>query len=436
MTSSTAEVSRQPLCPLAAAEPQVDPQRWPDVASVPRSRIRAAVAARLMNRVARRLPINVTYPDGSHIGDLDTPTLRLHRPDVFYRRLGTGGLIGFGESYQAGDWSSDDLPALLTVLATQITTLVPPRLQRLRSLYVSPQPRALRNTLTGARDNIHRHYDLSNELFALFLDETLTYSSAIFPTDETGRLTASAENLGDAQRRKIDHLLDLTAVKAGSRVLEIGTGWGELAIRAAQRGATVRSITLSGQQLELAQQRAAEAGVADRVCIELRDYRALGDEQYDAICSVEMIEAVGEQYWPAYFEVLDRALAPQGRVGVQAITMPHDRMTASLNTYTWIDKYVFPGGVAPSWLAIERTLHECTALRVTQRHSFGQHYAATLRIWRERFMQQADAVHALGFDETFRRTWELYLAWAQAGFASGYLDVHQFLLSRPGSAQG
>jgi cyclopropane-fatty-acyl-phospholipid synthase len=333
-------------------------------------------------------------------------------------------LIGFGESYMAGDWGSPDLTGLLTVFAAQVGDLIPPWLQRLRRLGVRRHPAGDEPTPDGARHNIHRHYDLSNEMSALFLDETMTYSSALFPAGPDGLPRAADHLLAEAQRRKIDALLDRAGVGPGTRLLEIGTGWGELAIRAAARGARVVTVTISPERQALASRRVAGAGLSGQVRVELRDYREV-DGEYDAICSSEMIEAVGEKYWPAYFAVLDRVLAPGGRVGLQAITMPHGRMLATRHTYTWIQKYIFPGGLIPSVPAIESTVAGNGSLRVAEREDFGAHYAETLRIWRERFAARADEVKQLGFDEVFIAMWTFYLCYAEAGFRAGYLDVSQ-----------
>ncbi|MEV7603236.1 cyclopropane-fatty-acyl-phospholipid synthase family protein [Kitasatospora sp. NPDC089797] len=411
--------------------PAVDPGRWPDVARVPDVPLRAAVAARLLRRVAARRGLRVELPGGGtlHPAPPGAPVLRLRRPQAFLHRVGEGGLIGFGESYQAGDWDSPDLVALLTELATAPETLVPPGAQRLRRLYVRRPPAAELSTAANARRNIHRHYDLSNELFALFLDPTMTYSAALFPTGPRQEPLAGWEGLPAAQHHKIDRLLDLARVGPGSRLLEIGTGWGELALRAAARGASVVSLTLSEEQLALARRRIADAGLADRAEVRLCDYRS-AEGRYDAVVSVEMIEAVGRPFWPDYFATLDRVLAPGGRAALQAITMPHERMLASSRTYTWILKYIFPGGLIPSLRAIDETAARHTRLRVTRADAFGPHYAETLRLWRERFTAHAPQVAALGFDEVFRRTWELYLAYSEAGFRTGYLDVQQVLLTR------
>jgi cyclopropane-fatty-acyl-phospholipid synthase len=260
----------------------------------------------------------------------------------------------------------------------------------------------------------------------------MTYSAALFgPGDGSVEFAAAAgwADLAGAQRHKVDRLLDAAGVRAGSRVLEIGTGWGELALRAADRGATVRSITLSEEQRSLALARVAAAGLAHRVEIELCDYRA-AHGQYDAVVSVEMIEAVGHDFWPEYFGTLARVLAPGGRVGLQAITMPHDRMLASRDTYTWIHKYVFPGGLLPSVASVEQCVADHTSLKVVARHGFGLHYAETLRLWREKFEERSQEVEAIGFDETFRRMWSFYLSYSEAGFRSRYLDVYQFVLER------
>ncbi|GLU48501.1 SAM-dependent methyltransferase [Nocardiopsis ansamitocini] len=410
---------------LIQPPPSIDAKRWPDVAHAPTAVVRAPIARALVVRALSRLPIRVECPDPAMrgAGDAAAPVLRLHHPDAFCRRLSVNGLIGFGESYMAGEWDASDLPALLQVFAASYFDLIPRPLQKLRTLAMPLQPRSERNTKKGARSNIHRHYDLSNELFSRFLDETMTYSSALFQG------AATQESLPGAQHRKIDRLLDLTSVGAGTELLEIGTGWGELAIRAAQRGARVRSVTLSSQQRDLALQRARRAGVADRVEVELCDYRDVRGS-YDAVVSVEMIEAVGERYWPVYFTTLDRLTRPGGRVGLQAITMGHEAMRASRTSYTWIHKYIFPGGLIPSVRAIEEQTAARTALRMVDRHAFGIDYAETLRLWRERFSAGADDIQELGFDPVFQRMWEFYLAYSEAGFRSGLIDVEQLILER------
>ena len=312
-----------------------------------------------------------------------------------------------------------------------------------------------RSTEANSQANISHHYDLSNDLFALFLDETLSYSSALFDTSSTStgkgpgsigdHLVATPPeptdnpdpllhhpDLSEAQGRKIERLLDEAGVTDGTRVLEIGTGWGELAIRAARRGATVHTITLSVEQLELAEERIAAAGFADRVEVELMDYRVLAatGATYDAVVSVEMIEAVGHEFWGTYFRTIDAVLAPGGRVCIQAITMPHDRMLATRGGHTWINKYIFPGGFLPSVEVIDEVTRTETSLRLVEQLEMGSHYAETLRRWDRRFLAQRDAVLALGFDDMFMRVWHFYLAYSQAGFASGYINVSQLTFTR------
>ncbi len=416
---------------------RIDADRWPDVHRVPRGPVNAAaarIATALLHRAVQHLPLRLIHPDGSVIGAADPtlPTLRVQHPERLARRIGNSGLIGFGESYMAGEWTADNLADVLTVFATSVSDLVPRALQRMRPIAMARQPRSQYNSRHQARRNIAEHYDLSNELFAEFLDQTMTYSSALFDFVSTASdVPATFDDLADAQHRKIDRLLDAAGVSAGSRVLEIGTGWGELCLRAAARGAHVRSVTLSAEQRRLASQRVAAAGLTDRVEIELRDYRDI-DGRYDAVISVEMIEAVGYEFWPTYFRALDSLVTPGGRVAIQAITMPHSRMLASRNTHTWIQKYIFPGGLLPSTEAIIGITGRETSLRTVDMYSLRPHYAETLRLWREQFTANRDRVSALGFDDVFHRMWELYLAYSEAGFRSGYLDVYQWAFAPTG----
>ncbi len=420
---------------LEAAPLSVD--HWSDISPIrrgPKARISTAIARRIFVEVTDRLGITVSV-DGS------PADLVLHRPEEFFARLGSDGLIGFGEGYMTGAWEAEDLGGTLQVLCNDIGVLVPMWMQRLRAVYVSRPPRAHRGSSKNTRKNIAHHYDLSNDLFGLFLDPTMSYSSAMFDTDSVTEGAHSllappvaGSDLAEAQARKIEAILDAAGVTAGSRVLEIGTGWGELAIRAARRGAVVRSVTLSSEQQSLARARfadavAAEGLRADAVQVDLLDYRAV-EGQYDAVVSVEMIEAVGYEYLESYFETIDQVLAPGGKVAIQAITMPHDRMLATRRTWTWIHKYIFPGGFLPSTELLDEITRKHTSLRMTGRTTFGSHYAETLRQWDSSFMAAHDQVLALGFDETFRRLWHFYLEYSRAGFASGYIDVQQLTFTR------
>jgi len=413
------------------------------------SGLRVALARRILTTVAGRVPVEVRLPDGTSLADGrpesggvessgvgagaagtgDRPVIELVRPDAFFRRVADHPKIGIGEGYTAGDWRAapgTDLAAVLLPFAERMTTAVPPLLSKLRRVVDRPLPRHERNSPSGSRRNVEAHYDLSNELFATFLDETLSYSSGLF--DES--LPMAGQDLAAAQQRKVRAILDLAEVRAGSRVLEIGTGWGSLAIEAARRGARVTTVTLSREQAELAHERVAAAGVTDLVEIRLEDYREVSGT-FDAVVSVEMIEAVGEEYWPTYFATLDRLLARGGVAAIQAILMAHERYLATRRSYGWIQKHIFPGGMIPSLQAITETADRHTGLRVDRVHAFGPHYAETLRRWRHAFDTAGARVAELGFDEAFRRTWEFYLAYCEAGFDAGYLDVAQLRLARP-----
>lgn len=409
-----------------------DHVRWPRIARTPRPRLRAGIAKRILRPTINTVPVRLTFPDGTVWGSGEpgrSPEMRVVRPRALFGRLGADSKIGLGEAYMAGDWTAGpdtDLADLLTPFAQRLTTLVPPSLQRFRVIVDERLPHSTRNSRSGSRRNIEAHYDLSNELFRQFLDDTMSYSSAWFADSD--------EPLETAQLRKIDGILDQARVGEGTRVLEIGSGWGALALRAAQRGAQVTTITLSSEQAALARERFAAAGHADRIDLQILDYRDVTGE-FDAIVSVEMIEAVGEEYWPTYFATIDRLLAPGGSVSIQAITMAHHRYLATRNSYGWIQKYIFPGGLIPSVEAITHTLDRHTSLALVDQRSLGTDYARTLRLWRERFTENWPQIHAAGFDEIFRRMWEFYLAYCEAGFATGYLDVWQLRLTRPAEAQ-
>lgn len=428
---------------------------WPGLEAVPHVPIHAAIAKAVFRAAVRTVAITVQFPDGRTWG-AGGPVLEIVRPKAFFARVGRSGLIGFGEAWMTGDmttagWqphsaeqadpatantATDELAAVLRTLAGRMDKLVPEFLQKMRRAWQARQPASEENTLGNSKSNISRHYDLSNELFSLFLDDTMTYSSARF-TEEDARSTdgdlsgdISGETLHDAQIRKIDGVLDMAGVGPGMRVLEIGSGWGALAIRAAaERGATVTTLTLSAEQKALAEKRIAEAGLTDKIEVRLEDYRA-HQGSYDAIVSVEMIEAVGEKYWPEYFSIIDSLLEPGGRVGLQAITIEHSRLLATRGGYTWVHKYVFPGGILPSITAINEVLAANTRLKVVQDRKLGDSYARTLRAWRHRFNEQLPQVRALGFDETFIRMWNFYLAYTEAGFAADYIDVYQLGLAR------
>jgi cyclopropane-fatty-acyl-phospholipid synthase len=408
---------------MSATQLQGEARGWvPEPVVAP---TRAKIARALFLRAARTLPagsLTVVLPDGTTAvaGRRDAPTMTVHRDD-FFHRLGADGRIGFGEAYMAGDWSADDLAGALTAFASSLGRLAPAPFRRIGRMLDRRLPDDEQNTLAGAARNIARHYDLSNELFALFLDETMTYSCAIFEPGDT---------LETAQRRKYEALAELADVGPGHHVLEIGTGWGGMAIHlAATRGCRVTSATISNAQAALARDRIAAAGLTDLVEVILCDYRTIPGT-YDRIASVEMFEAVGERYWPAFFASCDRYLRPGGAMGMQTITMPHPRYRATRRTYGWVHKYIFPGGLIPSEQALDLAVRRGSSLRIEATSEIGQFYPATLRMWRERFLARVDEVAALGFDVTFRRMWEFYLAYCEAGFGTGALGDAQLRLAR------
>jgi cyclopropane-fatty-acyl-phospholipid synthase len=435
---------------MRQALPQPSRGVWPGLHVAPQARVHAAAARAITRRAVGKLRITLRLPDGTAWG-AGGPALAIVRPDRFFARLGRDGLIGLGEAWMTGeltagrwhpqpvgsdgpgeldpevlDESTDALAGALTVLAGRLTELVPRPLQALRRWWQRRQPDSERNTVTGAQDNIHRHYDLSNDMFATFLDRTMTYSSAWF---DPAPCPARFEDLEPAQLRKIDGILDLARVRQGTRLVEIGSGWGALAIRAAgDRGASVTTLTLSQEQRDLARKRIAAAGLGGRIDVRLEDYRvhaAANRAAYDAAASVEMIEAVGRQYWPDYFSSVQTMLRPGSRFGLQAITVDHAQLLATSGSYTWIHKYIFPGGQLTSLPGIQAALAAHTRLQVQESRRLGESYATTLQLWRHRFNANARRVAELGFDETFRRMWTFYLAYSEAGFASGYLDDYQ-----------
>jgi cyclopropane-fatty-acyl-phospholipid synthase len=346
-------------------------------------------------------------------------TLQLHDWRAC-RAILRAGDIGFAEAYRAQWLDTPDLTRLLR-LAIRNEDALPRTVagSRLARLWYSLRHRLRSNTRSGSRRNIHAHYDIGNEFYALWLDTTFTYSSAFFD----GREDLPLE---DAQHAKYDRIVEALGLRAGMRVLEIGCGWGGFALHAARLGIHVHAVTISPEQFAMAKQRAAE--VEPQVEFELRDYRDLHG-QYDAIVSIEMFEAVGERFWATYFKVLQQCLAPGGKALVQSITIDDTHYAAYRASSDFIREYIFPGGMLPGperFAAAARDAGLCSETSL----AFGRDYALTLRHWRAAFEARRDAVRALGFDETFIRTWRLYLAYCEAAFDEGRTDVMQFVLSR------
>lgn len=373
-------------------------------------------------------PIEIELPDGSSrvFGDRrgGERVLRVRIHDWrFFARAATAGDIGIGESYMAGEWECADLPELIGLFlrdrsaidSSSPLTWLSAAAHRVRRLLDS-------NTRAGSRRNIRHHYDLSNELFATFLDESMTYSCAVFETPGT--------TLADAQRAKIDGVCRALALRPGDDVLEIGSGWGALAMHAAaEYGCRVTSITLSEQQLELARERVRRAGLDDRITFELRDYRDMRGA-FDHVVSIEMLEAVGAEFHETFFASCDRLLRPGGRMFLQAITVPDQRFDSYRKQFDWIRKYIYPGGCLASHGAIVGALKRATSLRVEWLREIGPHYEPTLRHWRKSFLAHRTEIRRLGFDERFLRMWEFYLASCEAAFATSYIGNLQMVLGR------
>lgn len=335
------------------------------------------------------------------------------------RRLLVDGDIGLAEAYRDGDLHTPDLTALIELGARNNATLRklvsgvwPARLlNRLRH-------RLKANTRRGSRRNITAHYDLGNDFYGHWLDASMMYSSALYE--------APTETLEAAQQRRLDRIVAMLGLSGGEHVLEIGCGWGALAERMAREGCRVTAITLSPAQLEVAQRRIAEAGLAERVNLRLQDYRDISG-QFDRIVSIEMIEAVGRAYWPSYFTTLRRSLQPDGRVVLQTITIDDAVFEDYQQGTDFIQRYIFPGGCLPSVPALKNAARTVD-LGVVEQLDFGDSYALTLRDWRRRFLERWSEIAPLGFDEPFRRLWEFYLCYCEAGFRARTIDVNLIAL--------
>lgn len=372
--------------------------------------------------------LDVAVPDGRVFrfgGRSPGPAAQMRIHDLhFARRLPAGGDIGMAEGFLAGEWDSPDLTSFLALFCVNRSLLF-------GDLAASPVRRVLqafghwrnRNTRGQARRNITAHYDLGNAFYAAWLDRTMTYSSALF---EGGALDLTA-----AQERKYGQLARDVGLSPDHSLLEIGAGWGGFAEFVARTiGCRVTGLTISPAQHDFARRRIFEAGLADRVEIKLLDYR---DErgQYDRIASIEMFEAVGEAWWPTYFRQLRERLRPGGLAGLQVITVADPLFESYRRDLDFIRKYVFPGGMLPSPAILHR-LGAAQDLRIVAERMFGHDYATTLRLWRERFRSAWPSLVGQGFDERFRRLWEYYLAYCEAGFTTGMIDVRQIVLAAPG----
>ena len=375
-------------------------------------------------RRMRKGSLVVTMPDGRRHefqGDMDGPSaeLRLHDEKVA-RHLILGGDLAFAESYLDGAWDSPDITALIQLCAENWDDIA----ARVDGNILARTARRLahfkrRNSKNGSRRNISHHYDIGNAFYARWLDPSMTYSSAIFEGQD--------EELEAAQMRKYRRLADMLNLEAGQTVLEIGCGWGGFArLLAKEYGVKVVGLTLSTEQRAEAMRRIAADGLSDQIEIRLQDYRDVTGS-FDRIASIEMLEAVGESYWPTYFATLRDRLVPGGRAAIQVITIDDRRYEGYRVNPDFIQKYIFPGGMLPSPAKLTSSFAEA-GLETIADDGFALDYARTLALWRQRFLEAWPAITEQGFDERFRRMWEYYLCYCEGGFRAGHIDVRQIIL--------
>ena len=362
----------------------------------------------------------------------------------FYRRIFLGGTIGSAESYMAGEWGTNDLTLLIRVMIRNLSrfTKLESGWARLKNSVNFMQHAFRRNSIKGSRQNIHEHYDLGNDFYKLFLDPTMNYSSGIFGCPEIGsegakraeatdRTDSAIDDMHGASIRKMETICDHLNLSADDHVLEIGTGWGAMAIHIAKNhGCKVTTTTISAQQHKLAVERIAAAGLSERIEVLQKDYRELTG-QFDRIVSVEMIEAVGHQYYDAFFEVCNRLLREDGRMLLQAITIGEQHYDYHISHVDFIRKYIFPGGCLPSISALTRSVGRVTNMRMVHQSDITPHYARTLASWRTQFMSQLDEVKRQGYDDQFIRLWHFYLCYCEAAFAERRVHCVHLMFAKP-----
>ncbi len=392
----------------------------------------APAAARTVFKLLRRLrhgSLTVHLPDGSahRFGSDATAhaSLVLHNWKPCSAALRSGD-IGFAESFIAGDWTTPNLTELLRVLVKN-------RAEVESVIYGSWAGRLLyrikhllnRNTKANSQKNIHAHYDLGNAFYSLWLDDTMNYSSALFSSNLN-------QPMAQAQKAKVRRALEETGVQAGDRVLEIGCGWGALAEMATTEfRAHLTGVTLSTEQLAFAEDRMRRLGVQDKTDLRLQDYRDIQDPPFDAICSIEMVEAVGREYWPTYFATIASKLKAGGRACIQSIVIDDAFFERYIRSTDFIQQYIFPGGCLPCPREF-RAQARAAGLDVVNELSFGHDYAETLKRWRDAFLEKRAEVLRKGFDERFMRIWEFYLCYCEAAFLEDNIDVVQYTLRKPG----
>jgi cyclopropane-fatty-acyl-phospholipid synthase len=397
--------------------------------AVPPASGKAPLAERLVRSRLARLEHGVLRLAGETYGARTArcalqARVQVHDPR-FWGDVALGGSVGAGEAYMAGYWSADDLTGALRILAANREVLdgLESGLAALSAPLRKLVHWAARNTRRGSRRNIAAHYDLGNDFFRLFLDPTLMYSSALF---ERADMT-----LEEASVAKLERICSRLELRPGDRVIEIGTGWGGFALHAASRhGCHVTTTTISEEQYALARERVKDAGLEDRIEILKRDYRDL-QGRYDKLVSIEMIEAVGHQYFDAFFAKCGALLEHDGRMLLQAITIADQRYEAARTSVDFIKRYIFPGCCIPSVEALTRAAARASDLRLVHLDDIGPHYATTLRMWRENLAGNLSRVRALGYPEEFIRMWEFYFCYCEAGFAERALGDVQALFLKP-----
>lgn len=343
----------------------------------------------------------------------------------FYNTVLLGGGIGLAESYIAGDWTTDDLTGVLRLLLRNQKALntVDKGLLKLQSVTRWLMHQFRRNTVSGSRKNIAAHYDLSNEFFALFLDKTWMYSCAIFPTPDA--------TLEDASRYKLDRICQKLSLKSGDKVVEIGSGWGGFALHAAEHyGCDVVTTTISKRQYDLAAERIRQKKLDKKITLLDKDYRKL-EGVYDKLVSIEMIEAVGYQYYNTFFSTCGRLLKPDGQMLLQAITIEDQSYEKAKDNVDFIKRYIFPGTCIPSVTALVTSMTKASDLRLFNLEDIGLHYAKTLSAWRKNFLLNRVEINRLGFDEHTVRLWEFYFSYCEAGFSEGYISDVQMHCLKP-----
>jgi cyclopropane-fatty-acyl-phospholipid synthase len=418
-----------PAAPLRPASPaRGDESRSVDRVRSPTDRLARWLALRLLSRAhggelvviedSRRLVF------GARVARSPLSAVLRVRSPRFYRQL-LRGSVGLGESYVDGLWDCDDLVSLTRIAARNVATL--DRLRRVFAFVLIPVQRwarwLARNTPRRARERISAHYDLGNELFSQFLDPTMMYSCAVFESPH--------DTLEKASLAKLERVCAKLKLDSQDHVLEIGTGWGGFAVYAAQRhGCRVTTTTISAEQHAFATERVRRAGLEDRVTVLCQDYRDL-DGVYDKLVSIEMIEAVGWQYFPTFFRRCSELVADDGAMLLQAIVIDDDAYEVEKAGKSFMNTHVFPGGCLPSMQVIARSVARVTDFRQAHVDDITAHYALTLAHWRARFLAASDRLSALGYDERFRRLWELYLSYCEGGFRERRIQDVQLLLAKP-----